>query len=214
MSGLTNPASPNPQFYDSDFPLEPTRLRQGDSWNWIRAFPDYPSALYTLTYILNSASNRFVLLSTGATPPITPDDSGQAFVIQATAVQTAACQPDTYSIAAVLSGIAGTTAQGQQETLVLQDVIVDPNLATAVGPVDTRSNCKKNLDAINTCLLNNADPSVQEYMINGRQLRRFSRADLLKEREYWKNEYRAELRASGQYTQPRGIGFRFTATSS
>jgi hypothetical protein len=213
MGNLLNPSTPIQQFTDSDVPLEPTALRQGDSWNWQRTFGEYPSSLYTLAYVFNSPGNRFQLLSTGSTPPITADSDGEGFDIQATATQTATCQPDTYQIVAVLTGIAETEAAGQQVTLPLQDVIVAPNLATAYGPVDTRSVAKRNLDAINACLSSNTDPSVQEYMINGRQLRRFARAELIKEREYWRNEYKAELRASGQYTRPRGIGFRFTPSS-
>lgn len=205
MGTLSNPATPNQQFDASDVPLEPTRLRQGDSWNWERVFPDYPSGLYTLSYILNSAANRFPFPPAG----ITPADDGQGFLIQLTAAQTAACIPDTYQIVAVLSGIAGTTAAGQQETFPLQDVLVAANLATATGPVDTRSIAKKNLDAINACLLGNSDPSVAEYTINGRMLRRFTRKELISEREYWKNEYKAELRAAGLYTETRNIGFRF-----
>jgi hypothetical protein len=210
MGSLANPATPTAQFFDSAVPLEPTALRQGDSWNWERAFPDYPSALYSLTYVLDSASARFVLAGTGTGAPISADEDQQTFDIQAPSSLTAGCTPGAYKLLAVLAGIAGTTAAGQQVTIPLQDVEVYPNLATATGPVDVRSIAKKNLDAINVCLLNNTDPGVQEYTINGRQLRRFNRADLLKEREYWKNEYKAELRASGQYTSPRSIGFRFT----
>jgi hypothetical protein len=210
MGKLTNPATPIRQFDSSDLPLEPTALRQGDSWNWERVFPDYPGSLYTLAYILNSASNRFAFPAAS----ITAADDGQGFVIQLTATQTAACAPDTYQIVAVLTGIAGTTAAGQQETMPLQDVLVEPNLASAAGPVDTRGNAKKNLDAINACLLGNTDPSVAEYTINGRMLRRFTRAELIREREYWKNEYKAELRAAGLYTETRTIGFRFKPWSA
>ena len=45
-------------------------------------------------------------------------------------------------------------------------------------------------------------------------LRRFTRAELIKEREYWKNEYKAELRAAGLYTETRTIGFRFKPWSA
>lgn len=205
MGNLTNPATPMPQFGDHDTPLEPTQLRQGDSWNWMRYFPDYSSGMYTLSYILNSANNRFTFPPDG----ITPDDAGQGFVIQLSAAKTTACAPDMYQIVAVLTGIAGTTAEGEQVTLPLQDVCVAPNLATAQGPVDTRSNAKRNLDAIEACLLGNADPSVEEYTINGRMLRRFNRAELIKEREYWRNEYKVELKAAGLYTETRTITFRF-----
>jgi hypothetical protein len=210
MGNLLNPATPINQFYDSDVPLEPTDLRAGDSWNWERVFPDFPSGLYTLSYIFNSPNNRFVLAFNPG--PITADSDGQSFDIQASAVNTANCPSDTYQLIAVLTGIAGTTAAGEQVTLPLQDVCVSPDLATATGPVDTRTNVKKNLDAVEACLLGNTDPSVSEYMINGRQLRRFPRADLIKERSFWRAQYRAELRAKGEYCPRRVIGFRFTTS--
>lgn len=213
MGNLLNPATPINQFFTSDIPLEPTDLRAGDSWNWERVFPDYPSGLYQLKYILNSANNRFVIDGTLATdPPITADSDGQSFDIQAPVTLTNSCPADTYQLVAILIGIAGTTAAGEQVTLPLQDVIVTPNLAQATGPVDTRSDVKKNLDAVNACLLGNTDPSVSEYMINGRQLRRFPRADLIKERSFWRAQYKAELRAKGEYAPRRVIGFRFTTS--
>ncbi len=198
------------QFDDASVPYEPTYLRQGDSWNWQRQFADYPSNLYQLKYVFNSPSNRFVLdgtLAQGA--PIVADADGQTFDIAAAPAQTTACAPDTYQLIAVLIGIGNTTAAGEQVTLPLQDVIVAPNVASAQGPVDTRSVAKKNLDAIEACLLGNADASVAEYTINGRMLRRFDRSELLKEREYWRNEYKAELKAAGIYTENRNITFRF-----
>lgn len=198
------------QFSASDVPLEPTQLRAGDSWNWERMFPDYPSGLYQLKYVFNSARNRFVMDGTLASnPPITSDADGQTFDIQAPSTLTNTCVPDTYQLVAILIGITGTTAAGEQVTLPLQDVLVEPNLATATGPVDTRSFVKKRLDMIEACLSGDTRPDVQEYMINGRQLRRISPIELEKLRAYYKNLYKAELRAKGEYSSPRVIGFRF-----
>ena len=209
MGSLSNPATPILQFNDPSVPLEPTRLRQGDSWNWQRQFPAYPSTLYQLKYILNSANNRFVLDGTLATnPPITPADDGQSFVIQAPATLTSGCQPDTYQIVAVLIGITGTTAAGEQVTLPLQDVIVQPNLAGATGPVDTRSFIKRRLDMIEACISGDTRPDVQEYMIQGRQLRKWEPDKLEALRKKYAAMYQAELRAGGQYARPRTIGFR------
>ncbi len=47
------------QFDDASVPMEPTFLRQGDSWDWQRQFADYPSNLYQLKYVFNSPNNRF-----------------------------------------------------------------------------------------------------------------------------------------------------------
>lgn len=209
MGTLENPATPILQFNAPDVPLEPTQLRQGDSWNWARVFPDYPSNLYQLKYVFNSSANRFVLDGTLATtPPITPDADNQAFDVQAPGTVTALCAPDTYQLVAILLGIAGTTAAGEQVTIPLQDVNVQPNLATATGPVDTRSFIKRRLDMVEACLSGDTRPDVQEYMINGRQLKKINPLELEKLRVHYKSKYKAELRAQGEYAPRRVIGFR------
>jgi|SRR5581483_7198665 len=210
MGNLANPDTPVPALADAAVPYVPPELRQGDSWNWTCSFIDYSSGLYTLTYIFNSPNYRFTLLGTGSNPPITADDDGQSFDIQATSAQTQQCQPDTYQIVAVLAGIAGTKADGQQITIPLQNVKIEPNLATAAGPVDTRSFVKKTLDMIEQAILGNTSPDVQEYMINGRQLRRIDPKEMLQLRQQYKGLYRAELRAKGEYAPRRTIGFRFS----
>src|SRR5436305_14899458 len=99
MGNLSNPATPMRQFDDAGVPQEPTQLRQGDSWNWERIFPEYPSNLYSLKYVLNSPRNRFVLDGTLAqNAPIAASDDGQAFLIQAMGTQTQACAPDVYQL--------------------------------------------------------------------------------------------------------------------
>jgi hypothetical protein len=205
MGTLPNPATPIPQFDDSDIPLEPTRLRQGDSWNWVRAFPDYPSNLYSLSYILNSPANRFVF----PIDCIAADTDARNFDIQVSGAESAACPPDTYDFIAVLSGLAGTTAAGQVVTMVLESVGIDANLATASGPVDTRSFVKRTLDMIEAAISGNNRPDVQEYEINGRQLRKISPIDLEKLHSIYLNKWKAERRANGEYAPPARIGFRF-----
>jgi hypothetical protein len=210
MAAPLNPSSPNPQFFDSDVPLLPTRLRQGDSWQWVCSFTDYPSADYTLKFLLNSPTNRFVFPSGG----ITADSDGLSFDVNLTTTQTAACAPDTYDFVAVISGIAATPTAGCQETLVLQSVVVDPNLATASGAVDTRSFVKKTLDTIKAAISGDTRPDVQEYMINGRQLRKLDKMQLEKLNALYEYKYAAERRARGEYVTSRSPGFRFTASSS
>lgn len=173
-------------------------------------FGAYPSSDYTLSYVFNSAANLFKLAGTGAGAPVAPDAAGQSFDTQATSAQTALCPPDEYQVVAILAGITGHASASQQITLPLQSVIVEPNFATATGPVDTRSFAKKTLDMIEAAIAGIQDVSVQEYMINGRQLRRFALKELTEQRAVYRNLYRAELRASGQYTPARKIGFRFT----
>ena len=210
MSNLPNPATPIQEFNDSQIPLEPTQLRSGDSWNWTRQFPPYPSSQYTLSYILNSPTNIFVF------PPaaITADSDGVSFDIQLSPTQTAACAADTYEIVAVLSQAANNNDGNiaQQITLVLQSVLVLPNLAGATAPVDTRSYVKKTLDIIRAAISGDSRPDVMEYMIQGRSIRKIARAELLQWEADFQYRYDAERRAKGEYVPSRGVGFRFTGS--
>jgi hypothetical protein len=210
MGTLANPATPIAEFHDSAVPLEPTHLRAGDSWNWTRAFPNYPSAAYTLTYILNSPTHRFVFPAAA----ITPDKDSQSFDIQLSPTQTGPCPADTYDFVAVLTqaASAGDGQIPQQVTLVLQSVLIEANLATATGPVDTRSFVKRTLDMIRAAILGDARPDVQEYMIQGRQLRKIPRKELETLLASYEYRYKAELRARGEYTPSKSPGFRFTTS--
>lgn len=207
MGTLPNPVTPIAEFSDSPVPLEPTELRAGDSWNWTRQWADYPSGQYSLSYILNSPSNRFVFPAGG----ITPDQDAVTFDIQLSPAQTTPCVADTYEFVAVLSQAAdGTDGNiAQQVTLVLQSVKVLPNLATATAPVDTRSFVKKTLDIIQAAIAGDTRPDVLEYMIQGRSIRKNSRAELLQMEALFRYRYDAERRARGEYVPSRSGGFRF-----
>lgn len=202
MGSLTNPATPLAQFYDSAIPLEPTQLRAGDSWNWIRQFLNYPSAICSLSYILNSPTGRFVFPAGS----ITPDASGVAFLIQLSPTETASVAPGTYDFIAVLTDASATPPQ--QVTLALQSVTVLANIAGATAGVDTRSFIKKTLDTIEAAISGNTRPDIQQYMVNGREIHKISPIELEKLRATYREMYKAEMRAAGMYTAPRGIGFR------
>jgi len=208
MGNLPNPNTPIAQFNDSPIPLEPTELRAGDSWNWTRQWADYPSSAYTLGYILNSPSNRFAFPSQA----ITADADNLSFDIQLSPAQTALCVADTYEFVAVLSQAADATDGNlaQQVTMVLQSVKVLPNLVTATGPVDTRSWVKRTLDTVRAAIDGDSRPDVQEYMIQGRSIRKVDRKQLLAWEAEFQYRYDAERRAKGEYVPSRGGGFRFT----
>lgn len=210
MSTLPNPFTPVAQFSDSPVPLEPTELRAGDSWNWTRQWADYPSASYSLNYILNSPLNRFVFPSGG----IGPDAESVSFDIQLSPAQTASCVADTYEFVAVLSQAANAEDGqiAQQVTMVLQSVKVLPNLATATAPVDTRSFVKKTLDIIQAAIAGDTRPDVLEYMIEGRSIRKNSRVELLQMEALFRYRYDVERRARGEYVPSRGAGFRFNVS--
>jgi hypothetical protein len=207
VSSIINPPTPEFEFGDSDIPMEPTQLRQGDSWTWARQFPNYPSNSWVLQYVLNSASNRFAFPSGS----ITADADGSTFDIQLSPTQTSICQPDIYDIIAILTQTGATPPQ--QQTIVLQSVTVLANVLTASGPIDTRSFVKKTLDTIEAAIAGDTSPQVLEYEIKGRMIRKMARIDLMKERALFKYMYDAERRAAGEYVPSRRPGIRFIATT-
>lgn len=197
----TLPVTPN--FVNpSEVPLEPTVLRAGDSWSWHRLFPEYPSGQgWALQYVLNSPTVRFAFPA----GTITPNADGFGFDVSIPGGQTAAVVAGVYEFYAVLSN----TAEALQQTFLLQSVQVQPNLATATGAVDTRSFVKKTLDALEAAMLGDASPLVQEYEIHGRLVKYMDRLQLKTLRDQFKQEYRTEQIANGEYTRKHRVGVFF-----
>jgi hypothetical protein len=117
-------------------------------------------------------------------------DAGQ-WVVQAHAPITSGWLPGEYSWAAwVEKGVEKYTV----ETGILT-VLPDPRTAS-VG-TDTRSATERAFDAVNAMLQGRATDGVQSYTINGRQLSRYSMADLLKLRDRLRVDLARERRAAG-----------------
>ena len=187
----------------SDVALDPTALRAGDSWEWLRIFPGYlPSDGWTLQYILNSPGARFAFPD-GA---VTAMPDGFTFSISVTGAQTAAVLGGQYELYAILAN----TSADLQQTVELQRVRVAPNLSTATAAVDTRSFAKKSLDMLEAAILGDQSPMVQEYEIHGRRVQYMSRLQLKQLRDQFKSEVRAEMIASGEYVPKRRVGIAFT----
>lgn len=204
MSTPVIPPTPNIQ----SAPLvatDPTALRAGDSWQWMRTFGDYPSGEgWTLQYVLNASTARFAFPAGS----VTPDADGQGFDILVTPAQTASVVPGTYDLYAVLTlTVAGTVTA--QETMLLQSVRVDANIAGANAPIDTRSFVKKTLDILEAAILGDASPLVQEYEIAGRRINYMNRTELMKLRDEYAYKYQQERAARGEFTPKRKVELVF-----
>jgi hypothetical protein len=117
-------------------------------------------------------------------------EAGQ-WVVQTHAPVTATWQPGEYNWAAwVEKGVEKYTV----ETGILT-VLPDPRTAS-VG-TDTRSATERAFDAVEAMLHGRATDGVQSYTINGRQLSRYSMADLLKLRDRLRVDLARERRAAG-----------------
>jgi hypothetical protein len=80
---------------------------------------------------------------------------------------------------------------------------VDIEAELCVG--DTRSTAKKNIDAIQAMLSNNATEGVKRYRINNRELERYDVKELLELLRYWTGIYNREMRKQNGFD---GLGPR------
>jgi hypothetical protein len=128
---------------------------------------------------------------TGTAISITALADGGQWNVQAHAPITSAWLPGEYNWAA---WVEKAQEKYTVETGILT-VLPDPRTAS-VG-TDTRSATERAFDAVNAMLQGRATDGVQSYTINGRQLSRYSMADLLKLRDRLRVDLARERRAAG-----------------
>lgn len=160
---------------------EPAEIIAGTSVKWTKYIADYlPADGWTYSIVLVNADGKCTV--TGSDngdgthlAEIDPTDSAdwsageyewQSYVTDGTAI---------YLVA------VGT-------------MTVVTNYADQSSNYDARSVAKKNLDAINTALINRNDPTIATYSLAGRSLSRFTSTELLEERKVWRAEYNREQR--------------------
>lgn len=124
---------------------------------------------------------------------ITSSADGDAHVISADAAATASWTAGRYSYQ--LRATDGTDVV----TIERGELVIAPDLAAASAGYDGRTHARKVLDAIEAVIEGRASLDQQSYQINNRSLSRTPISDLLKLR----NQYRAEVRAEAQ----RGAGY-------
>jgi hypothetical protein len=132
--------------------------------------------------------------------------SGSAHLFSLSAATTAAWIAGSYST--TLTASRGT----ERYTLSGGRLAITPNYQTA-GALDTRSTAQRGLDNVNEMLSapGGVSAGVQSYKIAGRELSRYSIAELLKLRDHLKAEVRAERVEAGLEVGGFGqIRVRFT----
>ena len=151
---------------------EPDTLEAGDRWAWKRTdlITDYPSSAYTLSYVLRREI-------TGERIGITASAGSDGYLIEVSSTTTAAYNAGRYHWDAYITRISDS-----ERTKVNSGTLeVKPNKATSSD--DPRSFAQICLDNIETYLRDPNNIAAASYSISGRSLSRWSRADLLKERE-------------------------------
>ncbi len=169
----------------------PQSFFAGDTVKWIVGQPDYlPADGWSIRVDLTDASNHYTKTST--------DNGDGRHLIAFTATETAAFAAGDYTMAvkAVKGSESYTIAHGA--------LTIRPNLSS---PADARSHVKKTLDMIEAYMENPNYLQAASYSIAGRQLSRYSQADLLalysKYRQLYQQEQNAARLASGQKPRRR-----------
>lgn len=141
---------------------EPTTIVAGDTAKWLKTLPDYSAADgWTLTYTLVSPAQRYTFTATA---------SGADHLVTVAASTTALWVAATYTWRAQASkaGEVYTVGSGQ--------VVVQPTFSAAT---DARSSAQKGLDAIKAYLIDSNNWAAAHYEIAGRNLKRYTMAELL-----------------------------------
>jgi hypothetical protein len=144
-----------------------TQLVAGETLNYVASVADYPaSAGWTLTLYLNPRAG-------GTNRSVVATAQGDDHLLQATSTSTSAWAAGVYGweIWAELGGERYRIEAGQLDVL--------PSLISAVAGTDTRSAAEIALDAVRQTIRGTATAGVLSYAINGRELRRYSMAELI-----------------------------------
>jgi hypothetical protein len=171
---------------------EPESIRAGDTWKWLRSFSDYPATGWTLKYRFKNASAGFEIAAVA---------SGTEFSIDIAAATTPAFPAGTYTW---ISWVEGGSSEKYTLGSGSMEVLPDFRTVTANNPLDSRSHAKKMVDAIEAWL-ENRDPAVEMYEINGRRMKFIPIPDLIKLRNNYKLEVAAEANAEA-IKRGEGIG--------
>lgn len=174
----------------------PDQLLAGDTWEWSREYSDYPAPTWSATYYFERADANF---------SATASASGSAFAVTVPAATTAGYRAGRYRWRLLVTN--GSTRKMADEGWV--EVLPDP---AAAGNVDHRTPARVMLDNVEAYLRDPTNLAMANWSIGGRALSRWSRADLLAERDKLKAEVRAEERADrlSQGLRPRNrVAVRF-----
>ena len=169
------------------------RLIAGDSLSFTTVVADYPAdAGWVLKYRL---APRF-------TTPVQVPIVLTASTYETTAYQTQVSAGASASwVPGIYSWSSWVERSGERITLeVNQAITIAPDPSAVAQGTDLRSDSEIGLDNVRAMLRGKASNGVQAYTINGRELRSYSMADLLKLQASLQAEVNAERKALGLST--------------
>jgi hypothetical protein len=176
----------------------PDELIAGDTWEWQRELSDYPASTHSAAWYFEKADGNF---------SVTAGETGDTFTGTVPAATSATYRAGRYRWRLLVTRTADSVRKTVEEGWI--NVLPDP---AAAGNVDHRTTARVVLDMIDAYLRDPTNLNAASYSLGGRSLSRWSRAELLVERDKWKAEAAsqeaAERIASGM-GNPRRLYVRF-----
>jgi hypothetical protein len=163
---------------------EPLEIVVGDFIQWKRTDigADYPNDAYTATYvarITGGGASEITLTGTA---------SGNDYLFTVDSATSADFNAGYYHWQLEI------VRNSDSERLVLERGTFEAIVDLDVNNVDPRTHAEIMVDKIEAVLQNRADADVSNYSINGRSLVKLSIDDLLKWRDYYRNELAMQKR--------------------
>jgi hypothetical protein len=178
---------------------EPTRVRAGDTLKWNRTDSEHsPADGWALKYSLLKAGKQIEIKDALVT------SDGDTFKIVVPAATSADYLPGEYRWYAFVSKGAERFQVGEG----VIEILPDAGAVQASG-LDTRSQTKRILDAINALLEGRASTDAQQYSIGSRQITKMTPDELMKWKAQYEHLYRQERIARGEQVPKISIGVSF-----
>ena len=172
----------------------PTELIAGDTWEWRETLADYPASAWTATWYFQNAGGAFSVAGTA---------DGDVHVAASAASVTAIRKPGSYYWRlTVEQSDGGLPPVITRKTVDEGWTTIVPNPAKG-GAFDHRTTARVVLDAIDAYLVDPTNLAAASYSLGGRSLSRWSRTDLLVERDKWTQEVRTE---EAKNAMAKGLG--------
>jgi hypothetical protein len=156
----------------------PDELIAGDTWEWTRELADYPPATHSAAWYFEKADGNF---------SVSAGETGNLYTGTVAAATSAGYRAGKYRwrllVTRTADSVRKTVEQGWLE------VLPDP---AAAGNVDHRTTARIMLDNVEAYLRDPSNVMAANFALGGRSLVRWSRADLLVERDKLKSEVKSE----------------------
>lgn len=173
----------------------PTQFAAGDTWRWLKDFPDYPAPTWVVTWYFENADKSFNVAASAS-------GSAQSATIAASTTADYKAGDYKWFARAVSAGISELIA-GESGWL---KVLADP---ATPGQRDWRSDAQKLLDAVTAALTGRASIDQLSMSIGGRSISRLSPVELYDWQQTLQRQVDAE-KAGSSAGLGRDIRVRFT----